>query len=650
MADPRADTVPATANAVAGPRAPAALAEPRPGPAFDADHAPVEGLLDDLGDRLRLRVLTRGALPRSAWLRSEPHHEERLTPLRVERGPDPRGWTRWVAETAIATHETATRYAFRFVFDDHQFWLAADGLHPGDPDPQQHFRHVAGYRPAAWVWRQVVYQVFPDRFRNGDPTNDPQDGAWAVDGKPIVRRGWHDLPTRGMGAREFFGGDLDGVREGLAHVADLGASTLYLNPIFVSPSSHRYDTVDYRRVDPQLGGEPAFERLLAELRRRDMRVVLDAVVNHTSDHHPWFDRAGQAEPRGAFADPASPHRERYVFRDPDDPESYVGWVGVRSLPVLDYASPMVRRDVYGGEDAILRRWLRPPWRVDGWRLDVAHMLGEGEGAAANAEHVRAIRRAIREERPDAYVLGEHFFDATAWLQGDQEDGAMNYAGFLRPMLAFWAGVDFRGDPERCDAAELERRLTRVRSRLPWPIALSQFNLLSSHDVPRFLTRVDGDRDAFLAAHHALFGYVGVPCVYYGDEVGLEGGEDPDNRRPFPWDEARWDLRIHRTIRRLAHLRRRHLALAHGRYRPLLAEGDAHAFARVHGEEAVVVVAHRTGGTVRLPVGRCGVTGTWTDAMTGERLRDDGESLTVELPRGGRTLLSADVPAGLPPLD
>jgi len=620
--------------------------------AFDADHAPATDLLEDLGDRLRLRVLTRGAVPRGAWLRTEPHHEERLTPLSVEGGPDARGWTRWVAETAIAPHEATTRYAFRFLFDDHQAWLSADGLHRGEPDPQRHFRHVAGYAPAAWVWSQVVYQVFPDRFRNGDPANDPRDGAWTLDGRPIVRRAWDELPTPGMGPREFFGGDLDGVREGLAHVADLGASTVYLNPIFASPSSHRYDTVDYGRVDPHLGGEPALARLLAELRRRGMRIVLDAVVNHTSDHHPWFDRPGVREPRGAFADPASPHRGRYVFRDPADPESYVGWAGVRSLPVLDYASPAVRDDVYAGEDAVLRRWLRDPWRVDGWRLDVAHMLGEGEGAAANAEHLRAIRRAIREERPDAYVLGEHFFDATAWLQGDQEDGAMNYAGFLRPMLAFWTGIDFRGDPEDCDAAELERRLTRARSRLPWPIALSQLNLLSSHDVPRFLTRVGGDRDAFLAAHHALFGYVGVPSVYYGDEVGLEGGADPDNRRPFPWDEARWDRCIHRTIRRLAHLRRRHPALALGRYRPLVAEGDAHAFARVHRDAAVVVVAHRSGGVVRLPIAGCGVTGRWTDAISGEVLADDGETLLVELPgRGGRTLVSdAGVLVGLPPLD
>jgi alpha-glucosidase len=629
---------------------------------FVADHTPVAELLDDAGTRLTLRVRTRGAAPVSAAVRTEPDHEEHLTPLQPLGGPDARGWTTWVAEIEVAPHDAVTRYAFRFVFEDHQVWLTAAGQEPGDPDPEAHFRHVAGYRPADWVWHQVAYQVFPDRFRAADATGGPQSGDWSLGGQPIVRRAWHERPTPGMGAREFFGGDLDGVREGLDHLDDLGAGMLYLNPIFQSPSSHRYDTADYGRVDPHLGGDAAFARLLAEARRRGMRVVLDAVVNHTSDRHPWFDRDGRADPPGAYADPASPHRERYVFRDPSDRDSFVGWKGARSLPVLDYGSVAVQDDVYAGDDAVLRRWLRPPWGIDGWRLDVVHMLGEGAGAGRNADHVRAIRRAIRSERPDAYVLGEHFSDATAWLQGDQEDGAMNYAGFLRPMLAFWTGADLHGDPERCDGAELERRLTRVRSRLPWPIALSQLNALSSHDVPRFLTRSQGDVDALIAAHHVLLAYVGVPCIYYGDEVGLEGGRDPDNRRPFPWDEGAWNLRLYRTLRRLVHLRRRHPALAVGRYRALRAEGDVHAFARVHDGEAVVVAVHRgSGGRVALPVAATGVTGRWWDVMDdastaspshGGALEDDGEVLIVDLPaRGARTFVSdAARRSGLPPVD
>ena len=649
---------------------------PTPDPDFHAVH-PGDGLepsTEGGAPGLRVRLTTFGDVPEAVHVRSEPDHEERLDALKaVQRRADSVQWEGWLP---LAPHHPVTRYAFVCRLAGAQRWLSQAGLHAYPPPIDVHFRHVDGYQAPRWVWDQVVYQVFPDRFRNGDPAIDPHDGAWALDGRPIVRRAWHERPTRGMGAREFFGGDLDGVREGLDHVADLGASTLYLNPIFVARTSHRYDTVDHARVDPNLGGDAAFGRLLNELRRRGMRIVLDAVVNHTSDHHAWFDRDRRAATPGAFSGPSSPHHGRYVFRDPAEPESYVGWAGVRSLPVLDFAHPGVRDDVYQGDEAILRRWLRPPWRIDGWRLDVIHMLGEGAGAHRNAEHVRAIRRAIREERDDAYVLGEHFFDAVPWLQGDQEDGAMNYAGFLRPILAFWAGVDLRGDPERCDGADLERRLTRTRARVPWPIALSQLNLLSSHDVPRFLTRLRdgrtawlgerigeplGDRlgapapharDAFVAAHHQLFGYVGVPCVYYGDEVGLEGGRDPDNRRPFPWDRRRWVRRIHRPLRRLAQLRRRHPALARGRYLPLTAEGDAHAFARVHGGEAVVVAVHRRGGRLRLPVGRTGVVGRWWDALDGSMLEDDGEVLTLDLPPcGGRTLISDPTRlAGLPPID
>lgn len=611
-------------------------------PGFIAYHAAIPELFEDRGDRLLLRVRTRGRLPMAAFVRTEPDFEERLTPMKAVDDPvaGP-GWCSYAAEVPLVRHEATTRYAFRFVFDDAQAWLDAAGLHPGESDRLGHFRHVAGYRPASWVWSQVVYQVFPERFRNGDPGNDPQDGAWEVLGRPIVRRGWDELPQRGQGEREFFGGDLQGVRQGLAHVSALGASTLYLTPVFLSPSSHKYDTSDYLRVDPHFGGEAALLALLEELRARGMRIVLDAVPNHSGDRHPWFDRLGEHQPPGAYQGPSSPFRGRYVFSDPDDPDSYAGYAGVRSLPILDYADPGVVEDVYAGDGAFLRHWLREPWRIDGWRLDVVHMLGEGPGAARNRHHLRGIRRAIREENPEAFVLGEHFFDASEWLQGDQEDGAMNYAGFLRPMVAFWCGTDFRGAPEACDAAELDRRMTRSRARLPWPIALSQLNLLSSHDVPRFLHRLGGDVGACLGAHHALMAYVGVPCVYYGDEVGLMGGEDPDNRRPFPWDPARWRQELLGPLRRLAHLRRRHPALAMGGYRTLLAEGDALAFVRELDGDAVLTVIHRRGGGLRLDSHALGLPQRWTDVLSGEVLEAAADgTLEVLLPAaGGRTFVS-----------
>ncbi len=591
------------------------------------------------GRRGLLVVLeTYGAEPGSVFVRSEPDFEERLDPLDVTDRDA--GRVRWEGFLPLAPHDPATRYAFVCQLGDAQRWLSQAGLCAHPPPGDLHFVHVDGYEPPRWVWDQVVYQVFPERFRDGDPTNNVPDGAYRYDGQPVVARGWDELPDRRQGAREFFGGDLEGVRQALPYLLDLGVSTLYLNPIFASPSSHKYDTVDYTRVDPHLGGDDAFLRLLEDLRRQRMRIVLDAVVNHTSEHHPWFDRYGE-HGGGAYGDPQARERERYVFDDPDDPASYRGWLGARTLPVLDFASALVRHDVYGGDDAILRRWLRPPWSIDGWRLDVVHMLGEGAGAVRNHHHVRAIRRAIREERADAYVLGEHFFEATAWLQGDQEDGAMNYYGFQRPMLAFWAGVDQRGEALRVDAAGLEAWLLDARARIPFELALSQLNLLGSHDVPRFRTRVGGDAGAVAAAMHALFGYPGVPCVYYGDEIGLEGGGDPDCRRPFPWDEARWEQRLRDTVRRLARLRRRAAPLARGDVRTLYAHADVHAFARVLGDAAVVVVQHRGEAPIEvdLPTWRTGVAGPWTDAIDGTVFAAGAAVRCPLAPRSARTLVS-----------
>ena len=588
---------------------------------------------------VRVRLATYGALPAAVHVRSEPDNEELLTPMTLLGAAG--AWRTWQAWLPLVTHRSATRYAFRCLVGGEQRWLSQSGLHPYPPPLAVHFRHVHGYVPPRWVWHQVVYQVFPDRFRNGDPSSGVASGTYSYAGEPVVARAWHERPQRHQGAREFFGGDLDGVRQALPYLAALGVSTLYLNPVFVSPSSHKYDTMDYEHVDPHLGGDAALERLLDGLRARGMRLVLDAVVNHTSERHPWFDRRSEHGAGGAYEGPDAPHRERYVFTDPDDPESYHGWLGTRTLPVLDFASADVQRSVYAGEEAILRRWLRPPWRIDGWRLDVIHMLGEGPGAVGNHHHVRAIRRAIREERSDAYVLGEHFFEASAWLQGDQEDGAMNYYGFQRPMLAFWAGVDQRGDPLALDAAGLDAWLTDARARIPFALALSQLNLLDSHDVPRFLTRVGGDRRALAAAAHALFGYLGVPSVYYGDEVGLEGDGDPDCRRPFPWDETRWDRTLLATYRRLAHLRRRAPPLACGDVRSLLADGDVHAFARVLDDAAVVVIQHRGDRTrrVRLPLWPTGIAEGWTDAFSHERLAAGDElDLTLQ-PRSARTLVS-----------
>jgi alpha-glucosidase len=476
----------------------------------------------------------------AAWVRSEPDNEQFLSPLSLVR-EDAR-FTYYRGLLHLNPSEPVTLYTFKFVVNGQQFWLTDLGVTPYFPEREHHYHLNPTYVPATWVTSQVFYQIFPDRFYDGEPERNVRTGEYTYQGKPVVAKNWDELPDKRQGAREFYGGDLEGIRQKLDYLQDLGVSALYLNPIFASPSSHKYDTTDYYNIDPHFGNNETFAALCHDLKKRKMRVILDAVVNHTSEQHPWFDRYGEHTEPGAYHSQSAMTRDFYTFHS-DDPESYHGWYGVKTLPVLNYSSPVLRDLIYARDDAVLRYWLRPPYSIDGWRFDVIHMLGEGAGAQNNATYVRHFRQTLREENPQAYMLGEHFFEATQWLQGDQEDGSMNYYGFARPVTEFLAATDYTGYTTRIDASNFAYLLNRARCRIPYELALSQFNLLDSHDTPRLLTQLNGDTQLMKLAVTLLFTYVGVPCIYYGDEIGLEGHGDPDCRRPFPWDESRWNQEL-----------------------------------------------------------------------------------------------------------
>ncbi|CAA9580437.1 MAG: GH13_21 / GH13_20 / GH13 / GH13_36 / GH13_ 16 / GH13_23 / GH13_31 / GH13_40 / GH13_2 / GH13 _17 / GH13_29 / GH13_30 / GH13_4 / GH13_1 / GH13 _35 / GH13_19 / GH13_37 [uncultured Truepera sp.] len=589
-------------------------------------HDPLRGRRHEDG---RVTVTLQTSQPvTAAWVRSEPDNEEFLSPLTL-RGHAGR---RYVYEGELRVNPAAevTVYAFKVLPEGAgQVWLSELGQTPYFPERAGHFRINPSYEPVPWLWSQVFYQIFPERFCDGDPSNNVASGEYLYEGKPVVAKAWGELPERGQGAREFYGGDLEGVRQKLPYLQALGVTALYLNPVFTSPSSHKYDTVDYLFVDPHFGGNGALERLCSELRERGFRLILDAVVNHTSERHPWFDRYGEHAEVGAYG--GGETRGFYSFAS-EDPDSYHGWVGVKTLPVLDFSHPVVRRRVYEDPDALLRVWLRPPYSIDGWRFDVVHMLGDGPGAKNNAAYVRGFRRALREENPEALVLGEHFFEATTWLQGDQEDSAMNYYGFTLPVRTFLAGVDHRGHPLTIDAHDFDHLLTRARAQLPFGIQLSQFNLLGSHDVPRMLTILGGDVARLKLAITLLLAYIGVPCVYYGDEIGLEGGGDPDCRRTFPWDEARWNRDILAHYRTLIAFRRERRVLQEGLFAPLYAEGDVYAFARVLDAEVVVVIVNRGGeAEINLDLARVGLDDETLASLFGsETFRIENATLSLTL--------------------
>jgi alpha-glucosidase len=267
------------------------------------------------------------------------------------------------------------------------------------------------------------------------------------------------------------------------------------------------------------------------------------------------------------------------------------------------------------------------------------MLGEGPGALNNAHHVREMRRAVRDENPDAYVMGEHFGEATRWLQGDLEDGAMNYYGFAHPVRAWLGERDVAGDPARLTAGELERWLTAARSRVPFDNQLAQLNLIDSHDTSRLLTAVDGDPARMAIAVTLLFSYPGVPCVYYGDEIGLEGGRDPDCRRCFEWDRARWNTELHDHYRRMIGWRKARLEWRRGAYQTLAVGGDALGFARYTERAATIVAVNRGDAAIvlELPLGELPLDGVRWRTPDGAAI--DPRALAV--PARGTALVFGD---------
>lgn len=520
-------------------------------------HPPIPPWLVPGPEGCRVVLLTRGVVPDAVFLRSLPDNEEALLPMQAagHRG----AWQAYEVLLPWDGGNPATRYAFKLLAGGTQHWLAADGVHPRCPPEALHFR-VHPEAPPDWVREQVFYQVFPDRFARAATT--PHEPAW---GAP--------LPPAQL-QQACYGGDLDGLIARLDHVQHaVGATAIYLNPVFSAGSNHRYDTEDYDHVDPRLGGDAALVRLREALSARGMRLVLDAVLNHTGARHPWRQ--------------AQPH---WYARDAQG--AVLGWKGHAALPVLDFAEPALRAAVYEGPDAIVRRWLRPPYAIDGWRLDVIHMLGEGPGARHNEVHVRGIRRAIKQENPQAYVLGEHFFEATRWLQGDQEDGAMNYHGFAQPLWAWLAGVDVAGHPIALDGAGFDAWMAGARAATPYAQQLAQLNLLGSHDTPRLLTRLHGDLALMRLAFTLLFTLPGVPCLYYGDEVGMQGGADPDCRRCMDWSGQGWQHGLLDHVRTLAARRRARREWREGAMQTLASGADWLVFARYTDRAATLVGVNR----------------------------------------------------------
>ncbi|ACK72709.1 alpha amylase catalytic region [Gloeothece citriformis PCC 7424] len=425
-----------------------------------------------------------------------------------------------------------------------------------------------------WVKNAVFYQIFPDRFAR---SQHPKYGLW----QSSNLEPWDSPPTY----QGYKGGDLWGVIEKLDYLKDLGINAIYFTPIFQSASNHRYHTHDYYQVDPMLGGNVAFDALIEEAHQRNIKVVLDGVFNHASRGFLFFNDILEHGPNSAWLNwfkiegwPVSAYNGEY-------PANYVGWAGNRALPEFNHENPEVREYIM----QVGEYWLKKG--IDGWRLDVPFEIK----VPGFWEEFRSRVKAIN---PEAYIVGEIWDDATQWLKGDQFDGVMNYP-FAEATIAFVAGdkiirdyyedQDFSPYPG-LSACTYGRKMEDLLSRYPWEIQLTQLNLFNSHDTARVITATGKDKPSIKLITLLMFTFPGAPSIYYGEEVGLEGGKDPDCRRTFPKEED-WDLDALEFHKQIIAIRHQYPALRTGDYQIVYADDTVYVFTRSLDKQRVLVAVN-----------------------------------------------------------
>ena len=530
-------------------------------------------------------------------------------------------------------------YVFRLTrWDGTLSYLGKNGLRP-DRDGAERWQ-LTVYEDTGtpdWFGRGVTYQIFPDRFRR---TGTPDVSGMV--GRRWLHESWDDQPVfrpdkdGQITNRDFFGGSLAGITEKLDYLQSLSVTTLYLNPIFEAASNHRYDTADYRAIDPLLGDEETFRTLCREAHKRGMRVMLDGVFNHTGSRSRYFNADGFYPELGAAQSQDSPYYDWYSFHP--WPTDYDAWWGVKTLPAVNEQRPAYRQFIFKGEDSVVRHWLR--CGADGWRLDVADELP--------GDFIAGIRRAIEDEKPDSYLLGEVWEDGSnkvaysqrrRYLLGRETHGLMNYP--LRTALLRWLGGG--------DAAEFRESMETLRANYPPAAFYGAMNFLGTHDTPRILTLLGAEhipaakeeRAAFalspaqLARGRAklrlagmlLYGFPGSPTLFYGDEAGMQGFEDPLNRGTYPW--GREDTGLLDFFRALGRLRKERRSLQSGSLTYIYAQGGGLVITREHEGETTMVAlnAGDEALTLTLPWPR----GTAEDGLTGQRFLAVNGQLRLSLP-------------------
>ena len=615
---------------------------------------------------IRIRLRTAAGEMKACSLMTE----EAEIPMQLE---SENGWFSYYSAEVTSKGE-AVRYVFRLTTApmparksgrSRTFVFTRNGLKAEEARGSDWWYFAPEFDIPKWIHGAVMYQIYTDRFSCGDKTNNVVTGEYAYNGGVVQHIDDWYCPPIADDTREHYGGDLQGVIDKLEYLESLGIEAIYFNPLFVSPSNHKYDTQDYDHIDPHFGkivrdggstlqpgvlenggaskyrervtdpknleaSDRLFANLVREAHKRGIRVILDGVFNHCGDFHRWMDRekiyqnTGSNAP-GAYGRKESPYREYFDFKEDSWPDngSYDSWWGFPSLPKLNYeGSQRLCEEIL----RIAVKWVSPPYNADGWRLDVAADLGHSE--AFNHKFWKRFRKAVKEANPEAVIIAENYSESSKWLRGDEWDTIMNYEGFMEPLSWFLTGMEkhsdsFRkemlGDPDQF----WEAMAFRGQEDMPQAPLMCSMNQLSNHDHSRFMTRTTrkvgrlndlGTEAASMGIREAVFReaavvqmtWPGAPTLYYGDEAGLCGFTDPDCRRTYPW--GREDKELIRFHRELIRMRKETPCLRNGALIRLADAAGVLSYGRFDKDSSAVVIVNNreTPVKVRIPVIYAGV--------------------------------------------
>ncbi len=531
-------------------------------------------------------------------------------------------------------------YYFKIEKDGREYYYNKNGVFQY-VNQEYNFSILPGFSTPHWAKGAVMYQIFVDRFCNGDKSNDVKDNEYLYLGQRAKAvKNWN-APVENVDICNFYGGDLQGVINKLDYLKELGVDCIYLNPIFVSPSTHKYDIQDYDYVDPHFGviindggntvpedaadnseaeryikrtcdkenlekSNELFALLVEQAHQKGIRVILDGVFNHCGAFNKWLDKEGIYEKhgyeKGAFNHMDSPYRNYFKWNDNG---SYEGWWGHDNHPKLNYESS---QELYNYILKIAKKWVSPPYNCDGWRLDVAADLGLS--AEFNHKFWADFRKAVKEANPKAIILAEHYGDPKSWLMGDQWDTVMNYDAFMEPVTWFLTGMEKHSESENGDkynnSVDFEGAMRYHSSKFSYESISIAMNELSNHDHSRFLTRTNRrvgrlhtvgakaadegvDRAVMKQAVTMQMTWCGAPTIYYGDEVGMTGWTDPDNRRPFPW--GREDRDILEYYKAMIKIHKKYKCIATGSLDHLHLDYGLLCYGRWNEEEKLAVIVN-----------------------------------------------------------